>query len=426
MKQTNNAIKFLMAQYRAIFQNAYFKGLATAAVVTAGLAAGQAQAALSVYGDTQTSTQATVTIDGTSTDAKNDLKDYAKLTVTDKTKTFQDQTIIIKDGLVATPVNEVKANAANAKLTVKNLEIKAGDATKGLKVHSAGAFRSDLNVLDTTTITSGTLQLAGNAADAEKRAYLDTKKISINGAKTADAVLDLGGFTTAGHGVAVDASGTTTKQATLISLDGKGTIKFGGADEADALLNGQFVGDGEAILNFTGKGTVSAFGTINKASVKIADKMNAKISLTDNEQTVADEGTLTINEGDIELTAAGSVMTIDKGTVVLGDKVTLTSIAPSTAASIVIGNGTDEGALVVKKGTVDGFLGAKTNTGGIDLKAKGVLQFSDASVDLSGLEIVATAKTAKIAAADGAFVVGNNVTVSNALTGDGKANVMIS
>ena len=28
MKQTNNAIKFLMAQYRAIFKNAYFKGMA--------------------------------------------------------------------------------------------------------------------------------------------------------------------------------------------------------------------------------------------------------------------------------------------------------------------------------------------------------------------------------------------------------------
>ena len=36
-----------MAQYRAIFQNAYFKGLATAAVVTMGLAAGQAQAKIS-------------------------------------------------------------------------------------------------------------------------------------------------------------------------------------------------------------------------------------------------------------------------------------------------------------------------------------------------------------------------------------------
>ena len=45
MKQTNNAIKFLMAQYRAIFKNAYFKGMATALLLTAGLAAGQAQAA---------------------------------------------------------------------------------------------------------------------------------------------------------------------------------------------------------------------------------------------------------------------------------------------------------------------------------------------------------------------------------------------
>ena len=54
MKQTNNAIKFLMAQYRAIFKNAYFKGLAAAAVVTMGLAAGAAQAAdnIEIYGFT--------------------------------------------------------------------------------------------------------------------------------------------------------------------------------------------------------------------------------------------------------------------------------------------------------------------------------------------------------------------------------------
>ena len=45
MKQTNNAIKFLMAQYRAIFKNAYFKGIASAVLLTAGLAvAGNAQA----------------------------------------------------------------------------------------------------------------------------------------------------------------------------------------------------------------------------------------------------------------------------------------------------------------------------------------------------------------------------------------------
>ena len=36
---------FLLAQYRAIFKRAYFKGLATAVLMTAGLAAGAAQAA---------------------------------------------------------------------------------------------------------------------------------------------------------------------------------------------------------------------------------------------------------------------------------------------------------------------------------------------------------------------------------------------
>ena len=58
MKQTNNAIKFLMAQYRAIFKNAYFKGMATALVLTAGLAAGQAQAAdTEIYGYTNSIVQ---------------------------------------------------------------------------------------------------------------------------------------------------------------------------------------------------------------------------------------------------------------------------------------------------------------------------------------------------------------------------------
>ena len=42
MKQTNNAIKFLMAQYRAIFKNANIAMLA--AIAASALAAGQAQA----------------------------------------------------------------------------------------------------------------------------------------------------------------------------------------------------------------------------------------------------------------------------------------------------------------------------------------------------------------------------------------------
>ena len=45
MKLSNNALNFLLAQYRAIFKRAYAKGLAPAIMLTAALAAGSAQAA---------------------------------------------------------------------------------------------------------------------------------------------------------------------------------------------------------------------------------------------------------------------------------------------------------------------------------------------------------------------------------------------
>ena len=74
MKQTNNAIKFLMAQYRAIFKNAYFKGMATALVLTAGLAAGQAQATASEddYWYKFTDESSTVTVNNTMTSYPSD------------------------------------------------------------------------------------------------------------------------------------------------------------------------------------------------------------------------------------------------------------------------------------------------------------------------------------------------------------------
>ena len=49
MKLSNNALNFLLAQYRAIFKRAYFKGLAAAVLVTASIAAGQAQADNNFY-----------------------------------------------------------------------------------------------------------------------------------------------------------------------------------------------------------------------------------------------------------------------------------------------------------------------------------------------------------------------------------------
>ena len=50
MKISNNALNFLLAQYRAIFKRAYVKGIASAVLLTAGLAASQAQAADAISG----------------------------------------------------------------------------------------------------------------------------------------------------------------------------------------------------------------------------------------------------------------------------------------------------------------------------------------------------------------------------------------
>ena len=70
MKQTNNAIKFLMAQYRAIFKSAYFKGLTYAVLMTAGMGmmAGQAQAAAPTWG-TANDTTVDVSIEDAQTES---------------------------------------------------------------------------------------------------------------------------------------------------------------------------------------------------------------------------------------------------------------------------------------------------------------------------------------------------------------------
>ena len=67
MKQTSSALTFLMAQYRAIFKRAYVKGIASAVLLTAGLAAGQAQAAIT-WGTTNDTT-VDVTITDTQTES---------------------------------------------------------------------------------------------------------------------------------------------------------------------------------------------------------------------------------------------------------------------------------------------------------------------------------------------------------------------
>ena len=139
MKQTNNAIKFLMAQYRAIFQNAYFKGLATAAVVTMGLAAGQAQAAITDKTGWEELTTKTDSITITDNVTATNTKEF-NLTLTGKTNkinggsggatslTAQQGTITLNDENAALTIG-AKTEDKGTTLDIKALDIQNGTVT---------------------------------------------------------------------------------------------------------------------------------------------------------------------------------------------------------------------------------------------------------------------------------------------------------
>ena len=144
MKQTNNAIKFLMAQYRAIFNNAYFKGLATAALVTVAMSAGQAQAATGLTGELKSDKTQAVEIEVTegnqTLDASSGSKYSLGITVTGgKVTTSGD--LFAKGDLT---VN-------NAELLVSGGSILLGHDNDEQKTPYVGNFDSN----------SGTLTLSG-------------------------------------------------------------------------------------------------------------------------------------------------------------------------------------------------------------------------------------------------------------------------
>ena len=153
MKQTNNAIKFLMAQYRAIFKNAYFKGMASAVLLTAGLAvAGGAQAATNI--DSTNWGQLTTDANGVTTVTGEDSADGTSGSYTDFSfntsgtgiTTDVEQYIKITG---QSGSNVVSASGAEVHVTGTNttIELNASTAASGaLAIKASGAAAATLTV----------------------------------------------------------------------------------------------------------------------------------------------------------------------------------------------------------------------------------------------------------------------------------------
>ena len=412
MKQTNNAIKFLMAQYRAIFQNAYFKGLATAAVVTAGLAVGQAQAAAAAPAITDlesgTPTWGDQVAKVTAAKGKNTWN--ADLTVNDKTNSITADsgsasalegsgslTIASKTGVTAD-----LSLVANKDLTVAINEVNVNKGSLTLKQAATGDA-----TLSATTINIGD----GTSAK-------DTAKLTV-GDKTVDAKA-----ATLGD----EKSTIVLKKGGTLALDGKGVDK--------SVVTGIFSGTGGDLKFTTSGGTVSAYGSLADVNLSVASDATATINLaedTDPTDGVAKD-TLNISSGKIVLSSdtassatSGGILAISGGHVNLGSEVELSTSGDDVKMSnISIGGGSVAAKLTVSKEQLSTYL--EGTQASVTLAKSGTIALSNdanTQVDLSTLKFNSTAAAQSIdvgSTATATTIEGKNILLSHELTQDGAAN----
>ena len=171
MKQTNNAIKFLMAQYRAIYQSAYLKGLTSAIIVTASLAAPQAQAATTnldqaTSGGTITISQDSDVLNITTNTTKDDLPFTVKIStgkgvenkvegaaVSANKATFEINGSSDTAFKVAASTGAGGGTSAAGSLTIGTLDVKKGSVTVDATAEAASLVADQVNVASGGKIT---------------------------------------------------------------------------------------------------------------------------------------------------------------------------------------------------------------------------------------------------------------------------------
>ena len=402
MKQTNNAIKFLMAQYRAIFQNAYFKGLATAAVVTMGLAAGQAQAAEETTFTQSKDAETSITIDGVHHDT-TDTKVYTKFAVTaspDDPEKFANTSFTIAKGAIATPDNKIAGAAAGGTtFKAKKITIDVGTndaATNGLKVVATDG-NATVQLTD-LAVTKGTLDIS---AASGKNAKVEADTISVGEAGT----ISIGSTDT----WAILGTATTT-----YDLESGSTLSVG---KSGSVLGN--ISDAAGVnIKFTEAGTLKADGTNVNANISVTAEKTGTIDLvgTESKTLALSAGKITVSGGNSAGTlkvASGTILDLDPSVVIEG------ASADKGTLSIVNGATLKAGATQIKK-----FLNADANKGILSLAGTWELKGTGDDLDIGGLEGASDTAGKVAGLAKSTKITGQDITVSTALTTFTDANIV--
>ena len=304
MKQTNNAIKFLMAQYRAIFKNAYFKGMATALVLTAGLAAGQAQAATSGYL----------------------LQDKTWKWRQELEKDSIDKSTILAGAIAGNNLNDLDSTTITAE---KQAAIKANGSASGVTIYIGNV---PTGALGTGSMKSGAAAGGWATTSGSMTAEASNNNVIVNGSGFVDkGDVDSRGVIHGGRANATD--GFAVASGNVIE------VKKDEASRSKAAAEEKIVGG--TALGFTGatasNNQVIITGTEqNRQAVATGDRSSMLFGLTGGTVRInksGASGTYEASNNSLELTAI-SVSSEDKAFLFVAGRADLSSGAASNPAQL--------------------------------------------------------------------------------------------
>ena len=283
MKQTNNAIKFLMAQYRAIFKNANIAMVA--AMAAAALAAGQAQAATDIDNAALTGAQegAQLTVDGTGTEPNTNKNLTISGGATPGAEFGKSFTITVAGGdahtLDGDNTEDGIIKAAKGKLKI------AGAATDGTVVTVGGKSGTTVT-LNSLELSKGTLKIGKDGAT--KNAVVNAATIDL-GVKPADTPAT----TAAGDAkVQLLVSGSLGgANTTAINACAGSAISLSGASNTSAIIKANAINFKGGTLTVAANQGVMLDGAVNVDAAETAT-INNSGSITLNKDATFGKGSI--------------------------------------------------------------------------------------------------------------------------------------
>lgn len=438
IKQSRNAVTMLLSCFKGIYQSAYVKGIASAVVLTAGLAAGAANAAVTTWnGNVTVNDTNLLTVSGSIADATGIV------------------TVVSGDGHTIGSANGATTIGPDADRADRKASLHINKGTVTVKTGDGSDEATSVYLNELTVGAGATLAITSSddGSSASLAALVDARTITVSGSADSAAKVTLSEGGTAG----ADGTSTLGGEASVITLGTNSNVQLTGTESGDTTIKG-------ATLNITGgndAGSVqvaaSKYGnidvtniTMTGGSIQNAGKLDisgSKVAITGG--TLNNSSELTLN-ADTEISSE-AVLT-NTGTIKIGERKTLTVDASDfvsgallhstvTAKAVTFNNGstlkivgnvdfTSQANDDILTGSTFDTTGASTTAGTLyvtdtlslgDGYGKANLTLQAGTLDVDGVAGVFTIGTSSAA---GAIVVADDITMSTTAAAPAKTQTI--